>query len=151
MSDPVQQPAPGDTAAILRSAAERGRAMGLTYAGAVTPAEAWALQTAGAAALVDVRTELEWRSVGHVPGIPLVVWPRGGDATQMQEFLDQIATRFPVSTPLLFLCRSGVRSHSAADLAARAGYRAAYNVLEGFEGDAPGRGWRAAHLPWERS
>jgi len=152
VSSPIEDPpGEGSAPAILRTAAERATAMGLPYAGAVTPAEAWALHTAGAAALVDIRTEPEWRFVGHVPGVALVVWPRGGDAAQMQEFLEAIARRFPSPAPLLFLCRSGVRSHSAAELAARAGHPAAYNVLEGFEGDAPGRGWRAADLPWERS
>lgn len=136
--------------AILRAAAERARALGLAYAGAVTPAEAWALRACGAAAIVDIRTEPEWRFVGHVPEIPLVVWPRGGDASEMQAFLDEIARRLPGEAPLLFLCRSGVRSHHAAELATRAGHPAAYNVLEGFEGDAPGRGWRAAGLPWRR-
>ena len=136
--------------AILERAGERARVLGLAYAGALTPAEAWALHIVGAAAIVDIRTEPEWQLVGHVPGIPLVVWPRGGDAAQLQAFLDEVGARFPQEAPLLFLCRSGVRSHYAAELAARAGHPAAYNVLEGFEGDAPGRGWRAAGLPWER-
>ena len=36
----------------------------------------------------------------------------------------------------MFLCRSGVRSHHAAAIAAmQAGYSKAYNVLQGFEGD----------------
>ena len=59
---------------------------------------------------------------------------------------------------MLFLCRSGVRSHHAAEAAARAGFKRAYNVLEGFEGDLDCTrrrgtlgGWRAAGLPWEQS
>ena len=116
----------------------------------MTPAEAWALSQAGAASLVDIRTQPEWQFVGHVPDVPLVIWPRGGDAAQLREFLARIEARFPREAPLLFLCRSGVRSHSAAELAARSGWSGAYNVLEGFEGDAPGRGWRAAGLPWSK-
>jgi rhodanese-related sulfurtransferase len=59
--------------------------------------------------------------------------------------------------PVLFLCRSGVRSAAAAEAAARAGYAHAYNVTEGFEGplDADGHrgvsGWKAAGLPWRQS
>jgi len=56
--------------------------------------------------------------------------------------------------PVLFICRSGARSHNAAMLANQAGYEA-YNVLEGFEGDRDPQGhrntvggWRAAGLPW---
>ena len=137
-------------APIFAVARERARTLGLDYAGAVTPAEAWALSQAGAASLVDIRTQPEWQFVGHVPDVPLVIWPRGGDAAELREFLARIEARFPREAPLLFLCRSGVRSHSAAELAARSGWSGAYNVLEGFEGDAPGRGWRAAGLPWSK-
>ncbi len=58
----------------------------------------------------------------------------------------------------MFLCRSGVRSHAAADAATRAGWKEAYNILEGFEGDKDGEqhrgvvgGWRKAGLPWTQS
>ena len=121
--------------------------MGLAYAGAVTPAEAWALQNASAAAIVDVRTVPEWQFVGHVPGVPLIEWPRAGDEQALRSFLAKLRHAFDPEKPLLILCRSGVRAHYAAELATRAGVRAAYNVLEGFEGDEPGKGWRAAGLP----
>jgi rhodanese-related sulfurtransferase len=56
---------------------------------------------------------------------------------------------------VMFICRSGVRSHAAAEAAVSAGYTQAYNVLEGFQGDKdPERhrdtigGWRVAGLPW---
>jgi rhodanese-related sulfurtransferase len=55
---------------------------------------------------------------------------------------------------VLLLCRSGVRSHHAALILAERGY-AAYNILEGFEGqrDAAQQrgfidGWRRHKLPW---
>jgi rhodanese-related sulfurtransferase len=55
----------------------------------------------------------------------------------------------------MFLCRSGVRSHSAAAAAAQAGWQDSFNVLEGFEGDKDAEhhsgtlgGWRKAGLPW---
>jgi rhodanese-related sulfurtransferase len=54
------------------------------------------------------------------------------------------------------LCRSGVRSSHAAALATANGWRAAYNILEGFEGDknAAGQrrvnGWQMAGLPWSQ-
>ena len=43
---------------------------------------------------------------------------------------------------LVLLCRSGVRSHHAAALAAQNGYGQAFNVLEGFEGDKNASGQR---------
>lgn len=134
---------------ILERAAERGRAMGLAYAGAVTPAEAQALREAGVARLVDVRSPEEYRDVGHVAGTPLVAWPRGGGPDDVRRFVEAIAGEYEPTEPLLFLCRSGVRSHYAAHVLAQAGFKHAYNILEGFEGAAPGQGWRAAGLPWK--
>jgi len=143
---------PPAAANILAHAAERGQRMGLRYAGAVTPAEAKALADAGAATIVDVRTEPEYVQVGHVPGTPRIEWPRNGGPDEMQAFLAALAGKYPADEKLLFLCRSGARSHYAAELAARAGYPSAYNILEGFEGDqgAGTNGWRAAGLPWKQ-
>jgi rhodanese-related sulfurtransferase len=126
--------------------------MGLRYAGAVTPAEAHRLREAGAAVILDVRTPMEYAQVGHVPGTPLIEWPRNGSRAELQAFLDALQEKFDLSEKLLFLCRSGVRSHYAAELAAHAGYENAYNVLEGFEGEygAGTNGWRATGLPVER-
>ena len=137
---------------IFERAAHRALELGLAYAGAVKPDEAHRLRQAGAAAIVDVRTAPELERVGRVPGVPLVEWPRGGDEDAQAAFVDEIRALFRPDEALLFLCRSGVRSHHAAALAARAGYARAYNVLEGFEGDnGEGRnGWRATGLPWER-
>jgi len=66
-------------AGILERAAARARAKGLSYAGEVTPAEAWRLHDAGAAQIVDVRTRPEHEFVGRIPGTPLVEWRRYGD------------------------------------------------------------------------
>jgi len=139
---------PANAGAILARAGERARAMGLAYAGAVTPAEAQALREAGAARLVDVRTPEEYRDVGHVADAPLIVWPRNGTPEDVTRFVDQVAEKYQPADTLLFLCRSGVRSHYAAHVLAQAGFKHAYNVLEGFEGAVPGQGWRAAGLPW---
>jgi rhodanese-related sulfurtransferase len=137
---------------ILGHAAERAQRMGLRYAGAVTPAEAHELTQAGAAVIVDVRTEPEYKQVGHVPGTPRIEWPRNGDRAAMSAFMEQVAAAHKPTEKLLFLCRSGVRSHYAAELAAQAGYPNAYNILEGFEGEhgAGHNGWRTAGLPWEK-
>ena len=137
---------------IFERAARRARELGLGYAGAVKPGEAQHLREAGAAVIVDVRTPQELRQVGSIPDVPVVEWPRGGDEHALSAFVDQLRERFAPEEALLFLCRSGVRSHHAAMLAARAGYARAYNVLEGFEGDngAGFNGWRAAGLPWRK-
>jgi rhodanese-related sulfurtransferase len=144
--------APADAAAILANAAGRAQRMGLRYAGAVTPAEAKELADAGVATIVDVRTEPEYVQVGHIPGTPRIEWPRDGGPALTQAFVDALVEKYEPSQKLLFLCRSGVRSHYAADVAARAGYQNAYNILEGFEGEngAGMNGWRATGLPWKK-
>jgi rhodanese-related sulfurtransferase len=149
-------PARNDPRAIFERAARRGRELG--YAGAVTPEEAWLLQRAGAATIVDVRTRAEWELVGHVPGTPLVEWRRYGEESPNPGFLDELDDIASRDEPLLFLCRSGVRSHHAAQAAAQAGFARAYNILEGFEGDLDDDrrrgtlgGWRRAGLPWVQS
>ena len=139
-----------DFAGIFAAAADRGKAHGLAYAGAVTPQEAHELAQAGAGTIVDVRTLQEYRDVGHVPGTPLIVWPRGGGEEELRRFVEEIVERYEPDETLLLLCRSGVRSHYAAHLLSQAGFTRAYNILEGFEGPSPGQGWRAAGLPWER-
>ena len=144
-------PPPAQASAILDGAADRGARMSLRYAGAVTPAEAHRLAQDGVAKIVDVRTRAEYEQVGHVPGTPLIVWPRSGDPASVEEFVEAVKAQFDPSDKLLFLCRSGVRSHYAAEALARAGFNAAYNILEGFEGEygAGTNGWRAAGLPCE--
>ena len=143
---------PGDTPeSIFKRAAERGRQMGLPYAGAVTPTEAHRLQQANAATLVDVRTEPEYRQVGHVPGTSRVEWPRGGSESALVAFVEKMRESYEPSQPLLLICRSGQRSHFAAHVLTHQGFEHAYNVLEGFEGPAPGMGWQAAGLPVERN
>ncbi len=142
---------------IKKAAAERGQKMGLTYAGALLPAEAHALMQAGAK-LVDVRTKPEILYVGRVPGTVALEWQTYPGSKPNPEFLAELAAAVPKETPVMFLCRSGARSHSAAEAATRAGWKEAYNILEGFEGDKNDReqrgalgGWRKAGLPWVQS
>jgi len=146
-----------DTGKIKQAAAERGREMGLNYAGALLPAEAHALMQAGAK-LVDVRTRPELAYVGSIPGSVAVEWQTYPGGRPNPEFLDQLAAAVGKDVPVMFICRSGVRSHGAAEAAMRAGWRETYNVLEGFEGDRDAEqhrnsvgGWRKAGLPWTQS
>lgn len=143
--------------AILARAKQRAEAMKLPYAGALLPAEAFVLlQHLPEARLVDVRTQAEWHYVGHVPESVLIEWNTYPNGQRNPAFLEQLNTVVErTETPVLFLCRSGARSHHAAQAATNAGYSNAYNILEGFEGDkdADGHrsstgGWRFAGLPW---
>jgi len=137
-----------------------------TYAGDITVQEAWEmLKNDPDAVLVDVRTDAEWAYVGlpdlsdlgkDVKRISWVLFP---DMTKNPNFVEEISAVQPKkNAPLIFLCRSGVRSIAAAETATRAGYNRAYNVLEGFEGapNAEGHrgtvgGWKVAGLKWKQS
>ncbi|MFN7835321.1 MAG: rhodanese-like domain-containing protein [Burkholderiaceae bacterium] len=147
----------------LDLAAECAREDDLPYKGALPPPEAYELlRHVSAAVLVDVRTQAELDWVGQVQ-LPDAQWqhiewntyPAGN---RNQTFAEQLATTVAKDVPVLFLCRSGARSHQAAVLAAQLGYRHAINILEGFEGDKDteqhrGRvnGWRKAGLPWRQN
>lgn len=149
---------PNDSAKdILARARQRGQTMKLPYAGALLPAEAHVLmQQIPGAKLVDVRTQAEWDYVGHVPESVLIEWNTYPSGQRNQQFLEQLQSKVPkTDAPMMFLCRSGARSHHAAMAATQAGYSNSYNILEGFEGDkdADGHrntvgGWRVASLPW---
>lgn len=134
------------------------------YAGDLTPQQAWELLAGDdEALLVDVRTEAEWAYVG-VPdtsalgrALVRVQWQRFPDGARNPFFVEQLrAAGARDDTPLVFLCRSGVRSAAAARAATDAGMARSYNVLEGFEGGLDGaghrggEGWRAEGLPWRQ-
>jgi rhodanese-related sulfurtransferase len=136
-----------------------------SYAGDITPQEAWDILNDNAdAVLVDCRTDAEWRFVG-VPDISslgrdvvFVEWNRT-DGMRNEAFVDDLlaAGVTPGERPVVFLCRSGNRSIPAAATATEAGIAPSYNVLDGFEGglDADahrgGTGWKALGLPWKQS
>ena len=139
---------------IRKAAAARGKQLSLAYAGALTPAEAHAFMGAGGK-LVDVRTKPELAYVGSVPGAIAVEWQTYPGGKPNAEFLAELAALVPQDVPVMCLCRAGARSLSAAQAATKAGWKEAYNVLEGFEGDKDGNGhrntvggWRKAGLPW---
>ena len=140
---------------LLDKARRAAHEAGLPYAGGLSPKDAWTLFSAGAAVLVDVRTNEERKFVGHVPGSVHVAWATGTGMTRNPRFVKELEAKVGKDAVVLLLCRSGKRSAAAAEAAARAGFSAVFNVLEGFEGelDADTRrgsldGWRFHGLPW---
>ena len=136
----------------------------MNYAGNVEPLEAYAaLQADPAAVLVDVRTSAEWSYVG-LPDLSLIgkrviplEWQRFPDGALNTSFVEQLReSGVGDGAPIYFLCRSGVRSAAAAEVATAAGLGPAYNVAGGFEGplDHDGHrtvaGWKVAGLPWRQ-
>jgi len=142
---------------ILERAQQRARQLGLPYRGALLPAEAFALaQAVDGAQIVDVRTRAELDWVGRVPGAVLIEWNHYPGGVRNARFAEELKLAVErTDAPVMFICRSGARSHFAAAVAAQLGYGAAFNILEGFEGDKDPRGhrntvggWRVAGLPW---
>jgi rhodanese-related sulfurtransferase len=131
----------------------------------VPPGQVWeALRTDPRAELVDVRTDAEWNFVGlpdlssagkQVVPIQWQVYPT---MTVNRAFTDQLREAgFTEEHHIYFICRSGQRSHAAAQAAQAAGFPNAYNVADGFEGGVNGdghrgvaSGWKAEGLPWRQ-
>ncbi len=139
---------------ILEKAKKRQITTDGAYAGCVTPNEASELCLQNQAVLIDVRTIAEITYVGRVPWGDHIEWLMYPAMDTNSKFVDELQQSVSKDKPLLFLCRSGVRSHYAACVASQAGYES-YNILEGFEGqiDKEGHrnkidGWRFRDLPW---
>jgi rhodanese-related sulfurtransferase len=141
---------------LLKLAQDRASELALPYAGALTPQEAHEVwQLAPGARLIDVRTRAEWDWVGRIPGAIEIEWLSYPDNRPNTHFLAQLKQQVDREALLMFICRSGMRSHNAAALASEAAHLECYNVLEGFEGDKDANGqrgkvggWRRAGLPW---
>ncbi len=149
----------GKISEILGVAQQRAKELNLPYAGALKPQEAYQiLQSAPGAKLVDVRTKAECDWVGRVPGAVEIEWATYPGMKQNPNFAAALEQQIDKEALVMFMCRSGQRSHGAATVAAQTGYTDCYNVLEGFEGDKDAQnhrgtlsGWRAAGLPWQQS
>ena len=113
----------------------------------VTAAEAYEMWTAAPekVKVIDVRTPEEWAFVGHpemswnIP-IAFVSYQRKGGKFEYGPRMnpDFVAHVLEVATPtdvVLVACRSGGRSAMAVNALATAGFKNAYNIVDGVEGD----------------
>jgi rhodanese-related sulfurtransferase len=146
---------------ILQLAQTRTKENNFPYSGAMTPKEAFdVLQANPQARLVDVRTKAELELVGRVPNALNVEWATFPGMVANPEFAEQLSELLnneglDKNRLLVFMCRTGGRSHNAAVVAAKLGFTQVYNMLEGFEGEANQlkqrtliNGWKHAGLPW---
>ncbi|HYW80372.1 MAG TPA: rhodanese-like domain-containing protein [Thermoguttaceae bacterium] len=107
--------------------------------------------------IIDVRTPEEFRLIGFpemAMKIPLTRSP--------QEFVGRVKRIARPEDTLLIICRSGNRSAVAVNMLAQAGFKDAYSVVDGFEGDRNAdrsspdygkrtvNGWKNAGLPWTK-
>jgi len=136
------------------------------------PSDVWdTLKEDRGAVLVDVRTKSEWNFVGTPDLSSLdqkvlcIEWAEFPGMVRNPSFeatvFENLGGQYP--SQIFFLCRSGVRSLSAAKAVATAMTEHEFscpcvNVLEGFEGDLDAEqkrgslnGWKACGLPWGQS
>ncbi len=149
----------GKITAILQAAQQRAKELNLSYEGALLPAEAYEiLQSAPGAKIVDIRTRAELDWVGRIPNAIEIEWMTYPGMKLNPGFMAALEQQVDKEALVLFVCRSGTRSHAAAMASTLAGYRDSYNILHGFEGEknTDGHrntldGWRFAGLPWVQS
>ncbi len=149
----------GKITSILQVAQQRAKEMNASYEGALFPNEAYELlQAAPYAKLVDVRTRAELDWVGRIPEAVEIEWMTYPGMKPNPHFVAALEQQVDKESLVLFICRSGARSHAATLAASQAGFRDSYNILEGYEGEKDGNGhrntrdgWRAAGLPWVQS
>ncbi|MCT4655496.1 MAG: rhodanese-like domain-containing protein [Cohaesibacter sp.] len=132
------------------------------YAGDLCVQEAWQiLAQYPQATLIDVRTHAEWSYVGlpdlsslgkPVLQIEWLSYPAMQVHADFGERLLGQLLGHGVSSeaPLLFLCRSGVRSRNAAIVMTGCWEGPCYNVAGGFEGDLDDKGHRASISGWKK-
>ncbi len=149
----------GTISAILEQAQQRAKQLNVPYSGALLPEEAYQImQLAPGAKLVDVRSKVELEFVGRIPDAVEIEWASYPGMKPNPNFFAALEQQIDKEALVMFICRSGARSHNAAIVAERAGYSEIYNVLEGFEGEKDMNehrnvlnGWRAKGLPWVQS
>lgn len=133
------------------------------YAGDIEVAEAWRfLEEDPDAVMIDVRTVAEWVYVG-LPDLTrlgktvvCVQWNQWPDMDVNPEFVPHVEAEGVIrDRTLLLICRSGIRSRSAAIALTAQGFGPCYNVAGGFEGDhdeakhrGAKNGWKVDGLPW---
>ncbi len=126
----------------------------------LTPEQSWALlQENSSAVMVDVRTAIEHTFVGHPPQAIHIAWKEFPGMQLNEHFVAQVEEKVTdKNTPVLLLCRSGVRSVAAANALQEAGFSHLINIVEGFEGALDENkhrgnidGWRFHGLPWQQS
>ena len=120
--------------------------------------------------ILDVRTPEEYIFIGHAPmaqNIPfqlfnykMAVRNKGPLMKANPNFITEVVQKFKKSDTILVICRSGNRSAAAVNAMATAGFKSAYSITDGFEGDRvrdPSspfygkrfkNGWRNSGISW---
>ena len=141
---------------LINLAKQRAATKGLPYTGELTPKETFdMMQQDPSIILVDVRSQAELELVGRVPQAVHIEWAFYPGMVANADFAVQLQAQIDNNQTIVFMCRTGGRSHNAAMVAQQLGYSHVYNMLGGFEGEANAlrqrtqiNGWKHAGLPW---
>ena len=120
----------------------------------LSPQEAYEMAKNPTSYLIDVRSIAEYVFVGHPEmayNIPSSFWSEEEQGFLTNDnFVEDLTSRFKKNDVLIFLCRSGGRSLSAAKKMVGAGYSKVFNLTQGFEGRKDENGYRTIE-GWKNS
>lgn len=115
-------------------------------------------QNRGHSLFVDVRAPEELASTGVATMVdanaPSMLRSGSGSGLQPNpDFVAEVerllaAKGLAKNATVVVMCRTGRRSALAANLLASAGFSRVYTVVDGYEGDGEGAGWKTRGLPW---
>jgi len=84
-------------------------------------------------AIVDIRTEAEWRQTGVIPGSYLLtLFDEKRQVVDPQGWLKKVKALVPVERPIILICRVGNRTVPATRFLVNSGYNTVYNVTGGI-------------------
>ncbi|MCX6583738.1 MAG: rhodanese-like domain-containing protein [Candidatus Aminicenantes bacterium] len=120
--------------------------------------------------ILDVRTPEEYAWIGHpamAHNVPFMLfkekWYTQAEGTSMMknaDFVSQVKKKFKATDTLFLICRSGGRSAMAVNALAQEGFKNAYSITDGFEGEEVKdensyfngkrmmNGWKNSGAPW---
>ena len=149
-----------DTASIAAEASAVPEAKQTTLGLYLTSEEVppFLAQRGGHSLFVDVRAPEELASSGVAAmvdaNVPLLFLSSGDSKPRPNpDFVAQVESRLAAKgltkdDAVVVMCRTGRRSALAASLLAAFGFPHVYSVVDGFDGDGPGVGWKSKGLPW---
>lgn len=114
--------------------------------------------------LIDVRSSMEFLFVGHPVGAVHIAWIDDPDwevntdfANEVESLVKKKSPDFYINSPIILICRSGVRTKEAGNVLIEAGFKNVMFVDEGFEGERNKNdqrstvgGWRYHGMPWKQ-
>jgi rhodanese-related sulfurtransferase len=88
---------------------------------------------ASGVAVIDIRTEGEWKETGVIAGSKLMTFFDEKGRADPPAWLEKVKTVAKPDQPVILICRSGNRTRAATQfLAQQAGYKTVYNASGGM-------------------